>query len=86
MQQYPDGPVYAWIPTGRVEDTTSIVGVTPMAVKRVYIRIFPDYVTYLDVPVDQYNPETIQRMGNLVAQNHFSIQSLHGPEIPREAL
>jgi hypothetical protein len=81
VQQY-DGPrpIPAWYIT-RVEDTTSIVGVTPMAVKRVHLRLADGSDTFVDVPVNDYNAATVKRFADRLAENHFEVLAQRGPDI-----
>jgi hypothetical protein len=73
----------AWYVT-RVEDTTAIVGIQPMAVKRVHLRIADGTDTSIDVPVRDYNAQTVKRLGDELARNHFEVISQHGELIPRQ--
>ena len=65
----------------RVEDTTAVVGVTPMAVKRVWLRLFDGSESFVDVPRDSYNAQHVGMLANNLAQAHYEVVSQQGPEI-----
>lgn len=80
MQADPPEPTPAWRIV-RVDDTTAIVGVTPMAVKRVWLRLFDGSETYIDVPRDSYTAGQVAQLATALARAHFEVVSLQGPEI-----
>lgn len=80
MQNYPDGQVPLW-QFVRTEDTTAVVGVTPMAVKRVHLRLFDDSDTYVDVPRDSYSAATVTRLATQVAEAHLAVVNAQAPTI-----
>ena len=65
----------------RVEDTTAIVGVTPMAVKRVWLKLFDGSETYVDVPRESFTAGAVAQLADDVARKHFEVVTLQGPEI-----
>lgn len=77
----PPSAIPAWYIV-RVEDTTAIVGVQPMQVKRVYLRLADGTDTYIDVPRTDYTAQTVKRLADTLAQNHFEVISQHGELIP----
>jgi hypothetical protein len=65
----------------RTEDTTAVVGVTPMAVKRVWIRLFDDSDTYVDVPRESYTAGHFAMLATKVAENHLAVVQTEAPTI-----
>lgn len=65
----------------RVEDTATVVGVQPMYVKRVWLQLFDDTTTYVDVPRDSYTAGHVAQLAEELAKAHYAVVSMQGPEI-----
>lgn len=79
-QQAPVGTVPLWRITS-VKDTTAIVGAMPQAVKRVFLTLFDDTDTWIDVPVESYNAATVKRMADQLSQNHMQVVNQQGEPV-----
>lgn len=81
MQPDPTSPIPAWEYL-YTQDASAIVGVTPMAVKRVFLKLFDGTETHVDIPVADYSAGAVERAANKLAQQQLEIRQIQPPTIP----
>lgn len=49
--------------------------------KRVHYRVSDGSASYIDIPLSEYNAQTVQDRVHTAVQKHFQIMSLSGPPV-----
>lgn len=68
-----------WKPTHVVPQSVIDTYGRMVSGKRVYFRISDGTQSYVDIPDNEYNAQTVQDRIHTAVQKHFQVMSLQGP-------